>query len=96
MNKGFKRFVIFVIKVKIIEAIELREKWKKSIKTVDVRFLQMVDALYEGYFKNEVVAYHPDGTPMTRQEYKTALDIAESQIEKGDFMTAEEFEKEEN
>jgi len=33
---------------------------------------------------------------MTRQEYKTALDIAESQIEKGDFMTAEEFEKEEN
>ncbi|MAN27044.1 MULTISPECIES: hypothetical protein [Mesonia] len=79
-----------------MEAIELREKWKKSIKTVDVRFLQMVDALYEGYFKNEVVAYHPDGTPMTRQEYKTALDIAESQIEKGDFMTAEEFEKEEN
>ena len=75
---------------------KLREKWKKSIKTVDVRFLQMVDALYEGYFKNEVVAYHPDGTPMTRQEYKTALDIAESQIEKGDFMTAEEFEKEEN
>ena len=77
-------------------AAELREKWKKSIKTVDVRFLQMVDALYEGYFKNEVVAYHPDGTPMTRQDYKMALDVAESQIEKGDFMTAEEFEKEEN
>ena len=79
-----------------MEAIELREKWKKSIKAVDVRFLQMVDALYEGYFKNEVVAYHPDGTPMTRQDYKMALDVAESQIEKGDFMTAEEFEKEEN
>ncbi|MAN28218.1 MULTISPECIES: hypothetical protein [Mesonia] len=77
-------------------AAELRKKWKKSIKTVDVRFLQMVDALYEGYFKNEVVAYHPDGTPMTRQDYKMALDVAESQIEKGDFMTAEEFEKEEN
>ncbi|EIJ37137.1 MULTISPECIES: hypothetical protein [Flavobacteriaceae] len=77
-------------------AAELREKWKKSIKTVDVRFLQMVDALYEGYFKNEVVAYHPDGTPMTRKDYKIALAIAESQIEKGDFMTAEEFEKEEN
>ncbi|MDN3596832.1 hypothetical protein [Zunongwangia endophytica] len=77
-------------------ATELREKWKKSIKTVDVRFLQMVDALYEGYFKNEVVAYYPDGTPMTRQDYKMALDVAESQIEKGDFITAEEFEKEEN
>ena len=77
-------------------ALELREKWKKSIKTVDLRFLQMVDALYEGYFKNEVVAYHPDGSPMTRQEYKMALDNAESQIEKGDYISAEEFEKEED
>lgn len=46
--------------------------------------------------KNELVAYHPDGTSMTRHEYKAALEVAESQIEKGDFMTAEEFEKEEN
>lgn len=61
-----------------------------------VRFLKIVDALYEGYFKYEVVAFHPEGTPMNRQEYKMALDVAESQIEKGDFMTAEEFEKEEN
>lgn len=52
---------------------------------VDVRFLQMVDALYEDYFKNEVVAYHPNGSPMTRQDYKMALDVAESQIEKGRF-----------
>jgi hypothetical protein len=77
-------------------ALELREKWKQSIKTVDERFLQMVDALYEGYFKNETVAYHPDGTPMSRQEYKMALDIAESQITEGDYMSADEFEQEEN
>lgn len=77
-------------------ALELREKWKQSIKTVDVRFLQMVDALYEGYFKNEMVACHPDGTSMTRQEYKMALDIAENQIEKGDYISADEFEQEEN
>ncbi|UGU15389.1 hypothetical protein LS482_17115 [Sinomicrobium kalidii] len=77
-------------------ALELREKWKQSIKTVDIRFLQMVDALYEGYFKNEVVAYHPDGTPMTRQEYKMALDTAEAQIDKGDYISADEFEQEES
>lgn len=76
-------------------ALELREKWTKSIKTVDDRFLQMVDALYEGYFKNETVAYHPDGTPMSRQEYKMALDIAESQIELGDYISVEDFEEEE-
>ncbi|GAA3600733.1 hypothetical protein Q4Q39_12335 [Flavivirga amylovorans] len=77
-------------------ALELREKWKKSIKTVDDRFLQMVDALYEGYFKNETVAYHPDGTPMSRQEYKMALDTAESQITEGDYISADEFEQEED
>lgn len=77
-------------------ALELREKWKQSIKTVDERFLQMVDALYEGYFKNETVAYYPDGTPMSRQEYKMALDIAESQITEGDYISADEFEQEEN
>lgn len=77
-------------------AIDLREKWKKSIKTVDDRFLQMVDALYESYSKNEVVAYHPDGSPMTHHEYKTALDVAEGQIDKEDFISADQFEHEES
>ncbi|AUS04161.1 hypothetical protein [Pseudotamlana carrageenivorans] len=77
-----------------MEAFELREKWKKSIKTVDDRFLQLVDALYEGYIKNETVAYHPDGSPMSRHDYKKALDIAELQITKGDYISAEEFEQE--
>tara|TARA_R110002049_G_scaffold298542_1_gene488308 strand:+ start:6440 stop:6610 length:171 start_codon:yes stop_codon:yes gene_type:complete len=56
----------------------------------------MVDALYEGYFKNETVAYHPDGTPMSRQEYKKSLDLAESQITEGDYMSVDDFEQEEN
>ncbi|OBQ55423.1 hypothetical protein JJL45_08050 [Tamlana sp. s12] len=77
-----------------MEAFELREKWKKSIKTVDDRFLQLVDALYEGYIKNETVAYHPDGAPMSRHDYKKALDTAELQITKGDYISAEEFEQE--
>ncbi|MCF6169022.1 hypothetical protein [Lutibacter sp.] len=75
-------------------ALELREKWVQSISTVDERFLRMVDALYEGYFKNETVAFHPDGLPMSRKEYKTALSVAEKQIEKGDYISVEEFEKE--
>jgi uncharacterized short protein YbdD (DUF466 family) len=79
-----------------MSTIELRKKWIKSINTVDERFLRMVDALYEGYFKNEVVAYHPNGTPMTRQEYKTELDIAESQVAEGDYMSADDFENEDH
>lgn len=56
----------------------------------------MVDALYEGYFKNEVVAYHPDGVPTTRQEYKKALGVAEAQIDNDDFISVDEFEREES
>lgn len=74
-----------------MKTITLREKWEKSIKTVDIRFLQMIDALCEEYFKDEIVACHPDGSPMTREEYKTALDIAEAQIDKGDYMTADQI-----
>lgn len=75
-------------------AIELREKWIQSIETVDERFLRMVDALYEGYYKNETVAYNPDGSPMSREEYKKALTVAEKQIENGNYISVEEFEKE--
>ena len=78
----------------IMGALELREKWVQTIGTVDERFLRMVDALYEGYFKNETVAFYPDGSPMSREEYKMALSTAEKQIEKGDYISVEEFEKE--
>ncbi|OYX22447.1 MAG: hypothetical protein B7Z06_11635 [Flavobacteriales bacterium 32-35-8] len=39
-------------------ALELREKWKKSITKVDERFLRMIDALYESYNKNELNDYN--------------------------------------
>lgn len=39
-------------------ALELREKWKKSITKVDERFLRMVDALYESYTQNELNDYN--------------------------------------
>lgn len=77
-----------------MEALELRKKWMQSIENVDERFLRMIDALYEGYFKNETVAFHPDGSPMSRKEYKTALSVAEKQIENGDYISVEALEKE--
>jgi len=77
-----------------MSSVELRKKWVQSITTVDERFLRMVDALYEGYFKNESIAFHPDGSPMSRKEYRTALDVAEEQLIKGDYISVEKFEKE--
>ena len=43
---------------------------------------------------DDQVAFHPDGTPMTRQEYKIALETAEKQIKNGDFVSIDELEKE--
>jgi len=77
-----------------MSSVELRKKRAQSITTVDERFLRMVDALYEGYLKNESVAFHPDGSPMSQKEYRTALDVAEEQLIKGDYISVEKFEKE--
>jgi len=77
-----------------MSSIELRKKWVQSITTVDERFLRMVDALYEGYYKNESVAFYPDGSPMSREEYLSAISVAEKQIEKEDYISVEAFEKE--
>lgn len=44
--------------------------------------------------EEDQVAFHPDGTPMTRKEYKIALDTAEEQIKNGDFVSVDELEKE--
>jgi len=35
-----------------MEIVELRNKWQKSIKEVDDKFLLMIDALYQSYSKN--------------------------------------------
>jgi len=77
-------------------ALELRKKLRQCIETVDERFLQMVDALYEGYFKTKIVAYYPDGSPMSRYDYKNALDNAEHQIKNSDYISVDEFKKEDN
>ncbi len=47
--------------------IELRKKWKKSITTVDDRFLRMIDALYNSYLKNPKLDFF-DELPKEIQE----------------------------
>ncbi|WP_100614291.1 hypothetical protein [Confluentibacter citreus] len=47
-------------------ALELREKWKKSITKVDERFLRMVDALYESYTQDKLNDY--DNLPETAKK----------------------------
>ena len=79
-----------------MKTVELKSRIQSFIDKSDDRVLSIVNSVFENYFQDEIVAYHPDGSPMTRKEYKMALDLSEQQIKKGDFISVEEFEAEEN
>ena len=73
---------------------ELKNRIQSFVDKADDRVLSIVNSVFEHYYQDETVAYHPDGSPMTRKDYKTALDLSEAQIQKSDFISAEEFEAE--
>ena len=56
-----------------IEECIIREVKKET--GIDILELEVVGI--SSCPENETVTYHPDGTPLSRQEYKMALDIAE-------------------
>lgn len=79
--------------------LELKSAIHAYIDQADERILKMVKGIFENYYEednNQIVAFHPNGSPMTKKEYKSALDKAEEQILNGDFISAEEFEQQEN
>ena len=59
-----------------------------------MRATELNDKIQSRDQADDQVAFHPDGTPMTRKEYKIALDTAEKQIKNGDFVSVDELEKE--
>jgi hypothetical protein len=75
-------------------SVELKDRIQSFLDRADHRVLSIVNSVFENYYQDEPVAFHPDGTPMTRKEYKKALDTAEEQIQNGDFVSADELEKE--
>lgn len=79
-----------------MRTVELKNKIETFLSRADDRVLSIVNSVFENYYQDEVVAFHPDGSPMSRKDYKISLDTAESQIKKGDYISADEFEQEEN
>ena len=51
-------------------------------------------AIIEKEEKNDIVAYSIDGKPLTFDQYRKELEEAEKEIEKGEFLTSSELEKE--
>ena len=70
----------------------LKNRIHTFVEKADERVLSIVNGVFENYYNQENVAFHPNGKPMTRQEYKDALLIAEKQILEGDFIDAEDLE----
>lgn len=74
-----------------MEGVKLRETVLGYIDNADERLLRVLKAVAESYNENDTVAFHPDGKPMSRKEYKKALDEAENQVSEGDYISAEDF-----
>lgn len=90
-QNGF--FCIFVIvKVKRMDTFVLKNRIHSFVEKADERVLSIVNSVFENYYNKDIVAFYPDGKPMTREQYKEALLIAEQQIEEGDFLDVEEMD----
>ena len=72
-----------------MEAIELRNKWKKSITKVDENFLRMIDALYRVYQNKQELDFF-DNLPT---EIQYLLLESKKQAEKGAVKSHEEVIK---
>jgi len=82
------------VKMRIMGALELRNTMLKYINTADERLLKVLKAVVESYREDEIVAYTVEGKPLTKSEYRQDLLDAETEIERGEYTTQEDLEKE--
>ena len=77
-----------------MSSVELKNKIQYFLETADDKILKIVNGVFENYYQDEIVAFYPDGKPMTKKEYESAIDVANKQVKEGDFTSVEEFENE--
>lgn len=70
---------------------ELKNKIQGYLDKADEQVPHMVNEVFENYYNKKTVAFRPDGTPMSKEEYKAALDLAEAQIIDGDYIPVEQM-----
>ncbi|CAA9199900.1 hypothetical protein FLA105534_02846 [Flavobacterium bizetiae] len=75
-------------------ALELRDSVLEYINTADERLLKVVKAVIESYQEEEIVAFSVEGKPITRGAYKAELANAKLEIQKGEFISQDDLEKE--
>ena len=75
-----------------MDTFVLKNRIHSFVEKADERVLSIVNSVFENYYNKDIVAFYPDGKPMTREQYKEALLIAGQQIEEGDFLDVEEMD----
>ena len=77
-----------------METTELRKKVIAFAKEADERALRIVNAVFENYGAEEIVAYSIDGEPLSKEDYVKSIKAADASIDAGDFTSVEDLEKE--
>ena len=75
-------------------ALDLKNDVLQYIDKADVRLLKVVKAVMESYWDEEIVAYTIDGLPLNKESYKNELNEALEEINRGEFTSQEDLEKE--
>ena len=73
---------------------ELKNKIQYFLENADDKVLKIVNGVFENYYQDEIVAFYPDGKPMTKNNYITDIEAANNQVKEGDYISVEELENE--
>jgi hypothetical protein len=78
----------------VMGATELRLSLHGSIDHADERFLRLINSLATEYAKEDKIVAYRAGKAITKAGLYHELKEAEKEIERGDFLTIEDFAKE--
>ncbi|SKB48215.1 hypothetical protein SAMN05660776_1314 [Salegentibacter holothuriorum] len=73
---------------------KMKEKIIAYIDNADKELLNKLSEVIENYKEKETVAYTLEGKPLSEKDYLKELEIAENEINSGQFISQEELEKE--
>lgn len=78
--------------------MDIKEDILTAINKADSRLLRLINALIKSYHEaeqeEEIVAHTVDGKPLTLAEYRQDIMKAEAEIDRGEYITQEDLEKE--
>lgn len=66
-------------------------QWILNLTEADLALLEVIK---EKNLSNDIVAYTVDGKPLNLAQYQDELDEAEKEIERGDFLSSTQLDKE--